>query len=546
MLQRFDPGKTPVEPNIRIVHLYTVIALSYCAFFSVIYFVFAQSTILSFAHVLTLCGVLINYWIIKRTGNYQRGAYILLTLGIIIMYLLFATGGWQNGGICWPFAYLPASFFLIKGRGRFIFPIVLIAGCSIITLLHLVHVLTLPWSSIMLLNFFIALGVATVLLVLYQNASNKYEADREMAERELKEREEQIQVLFRYAPDAVITINSQGIIVNWNPMAEKIFGWKQSEVTGLRLHEVIIPANMRDAHMKGMSHFLSTGEGPVLNKSIEVTALRKGNIEFPAELSISPFMYKENYFFVGFIRDIAERRETEKMRLELLNELEKANKELESFTYSVSHDLRSPLRTIHGFTRILEKDYKDKIDNEGLHLMTTVMAEAKRMGKLIDDLLALSRIGKIEIQKTTTDMTELAQSVVEDISEEELANKRITIHKLNPAYCDAAFMRQVFVNLISNSLKYSGIKSNPEIEIGSYQNNGENIYFVKDNGAGFDMLYYNKLFHVFQRLHSQEEFEGTGVGLAIVDRIVARHGGRVWAEGRVDEGATFYFSLPCN
>jgi light-regulated signal transduction histidine kinase (bacteriophytochrome) len=227
-----------------------------------------------------------------------------------------------------------------------------------------------------------------------------------------------------------------------------------------------------------------------------------------------------------------------------LKELEKANKELEAFTYSVSHDLRSPLRAIHGYTKILLEDYEGKFDEEGKHMMDGVMRNAKKMGQLIDDLLTFSRTGKTELQKKDIDMTELAKIIIQDLKTTLAPVKaKIIVEELPHSNADYNLMSLVFTNLISNAIKYSAVKDNPEIIIGATEQKNHVVYFIKDNGVGFNMQYYNKLFGVFQRLHSAEEFEGTGVGLALVHRIITRHGGKIWAEAKEDEGATFYFTL---
>lgn len=227
-------------------------------------------------------------------------------------------------------------------------------------------------------------------------------------------------------------------------------------------------------------------------------------------------------------------------------ELEFSIKELESFSFSVSHDLRAPIRAINGFARIIEKKYGPQFDAEGKELLNTITSEAVRMGQLIDDLLAFARLGKKEIEKTNVDMTALAKEAVEELLKlsGEKYKAKITVTDLLPSACDRALMKQVFVNLISNSLKYSYPKPEPVIEVGSFSEENSIVYFVKDNGVGFDMKFYDKLYGVFQRLHDPEQFEGTGIGLSIIKKIIVRHGGKVWAEGKVNEGATFYFSLP--
>lgn len=227
-------------------------------------------------------------------------------------------------------------------------------------------------------------------------------------------------------------------------------------------------------------------------------------------------------------------------------ELEVLNKETEFFSYAVSHDLRAPIRAINGFAKILEKKYEPLFDKDGKELLSTITTEAIRMGRLIDDLLAFSRLEKKEIQKAKVDMTDLAKEVADELLQlsEEKYKAKIALTNLLPSECDRALIRQVFVNLFSNALKFSNTKPEPIIEIGSFSEENSNVYYVKDNGVGFDMKFYEKLFGVFQRLHDPAQFPGTGIGLAIVKKIILRHGGRVWAEGKVNEGATFYFSLP--
>lgn len=238
-------------------------------------------------------------------------------------------------------------------------------------------------------------------------------------------------------------------------------------------------------------------------------------------------------------------QELEQKIADRTRQLEDANKELESFSYSVSHDLRAPLRSIDGYSRILLEDYYGKLDEDGRRILNTVIKNALKMGRLIDDLLAFSKIGKQELSKITLDMKALTKIVVSELEAlHQDKGFRITIHPMPKIEGDSAMMRQVLTNLISNAMKYSMKKENPVIEIGCRMQNGHCTYYVKDNGAGFDMRYYDKLFGVFQRLHGDSEFEGTGVGLALVHRVISKHGGEVWAEGKVDKGATFYFSLP--
>jgi PAS domain S-box-containing protein len=239
-------------------------------------------------------------------------------------------------------------------------------------------------------------------------------------------------------------------------------------------------------------------------------------------------------------------QELEQRVAERTEQLEAANKELESFSYSVSHDLRTPLRAIDGFSHILLDDYADKLDDEGKRLLNVVRDNTGRMGQLIDDILQFSRTGRLELVFSEIDMERLAREAAEELKPAIAAGSKLQLEiaALPRAQGDRAMMHQVFVNLLSNAIKFSRTRETPAIRVGASVKPEETIYYVQDNGVGFDMQYSNKLFGVFQRLHSMNEFEGTGIGLAIVKRIITRHGGRVWAEGKVNEGAALYFALP--
>jgi len=226
-------------------------------------------------------------------------------------------------------------------------------------------------------------------------------------------------------------------------------------------------------------------------------------------------------------------------------ELELMNQELESFSYSVSHDLRAPLRGINGFATILKEDYETKLDDGAKRVINTIIDNSLKMSSLIDSLLSLSRLGRKEMSKRRININSMVTDIVNEFRNvKDSKNFKVTIKDLRETEGDQELLKQVFVNLISNAIKYSSKKENPEIEIGSTPEEKAITYYVKDNGSGFNMNYKNKLFGVFQRLHGNSEFEGIGIGLAIVQRIVVRHGGHVWAEGEVNKGAVFYFSLP--
>ncbi len=225
-------------------------------------------------------------------------------------------------------------------------------------------------------------------------------------------------------------------------------------------------------------------------------------------------------------------------------ELEYVNKELDAFSYSVSHDLRAPLRAIKGFTQILQQDYGKELGDEGNQMLEHVSYNAIKMGTLIDDLLEFSRLGKKDVTRTHIDMDELTAAVLADLNKSSGHSANIVVQeKLHSVFADYGLISQVLFNLLSNAVKYSSKKENPCVEISSSEEGAEIIFAVRDNGVGFDMAYSSKLFGVFQRLHAQNEFEGTGIGLSLVHRIISKHGGRVWAEAKINDGATFKFAL---
>jgi PAS domain S-box-containing protein len=380
--------------------------------------------------------------------------------------------------------------------------------------------------------------------------------ERVQAEEELRESEEKFRIISESALDAVIMINDEGNVVYWSPSAERIFGYSGSEIMGKNVHQILTPEKYWETFKKGFEAFKHTGKGNAIRKVLELTAKHKTGTEIPIEIAVSFIPIRGKFWASSIIRDITERKRAEEEILKLNEELEQrviertaqleaANKEMEAFSYSVSHDLREPLRAITGFSSMLLEDYADKVDDEGKRILNVVKDNTKKMSALIDDLLALSRVGRKKIERTEIDMDKLAKAVFNEIKatvhEREI---QFDIKPLPSAYGNAGLVHQVFFNLLTNAVKSTRTRENAVIEVGGYVEGQENIFYVKDNGVGFDMKYIDKLFGTFQRLYSDKEFEGTGIGLAIVQRVIQRHDGRVWAEGKVNEGATFYFTLP--
>jgi PAS domain S-box-containing protein len=346
--------------------------------------------------------------------------------------------------------------------------------------------------------------------------------------------------------DAVISADSHGLITYVNRGGERLFGWTSAELRGRPL-TVLMPERFRESNRRGLLRYATSSHAAPTGHIVEFTGLRKDGREFPMELSLARWDEEGGVLFTAIIRDISERKRRDEELRAINAQLEMANKELEAFSYSVSHDLRAPIRSIDGFSAILQQDYGDKLDERGRDCLNRVRAAAQRMHTLIDAMLILSRVTREEMRCDVVDLSSIARSVANDLQRTHPERSvDVVVAPGMVAVGDGSLIRVVLENLLDNAWKFTTKQPDARIEFGITTEHGEEAYFVRDNGAGFDMRYVDKLFTAFQRLHTADEFPGTGIGLPTVQRIVHRHGGRTWAEGQVGRGATFYFTLSPN
>ena len=379
-----------------------------------------------------------------------------------------------------------------------------------------------------------------------------------LVERDITERKlgyEILRVAADAGPSAMVMADQTGKIILVNAQTEKMFGYLREELLGQSV-DMLTPARYRHAHPGVRAEFMKHPEARAMGAGRDLYAVRKDGKEFPVEIGLNPIRMSGETWVLSAIVDITERKRAQQDILRLNEDLERrvnertqelshANAELEAFSYTVAHDLRAPLRHIAGFANILAVEFGGELSAEAKGHLESVQSGAQSMGNLIDALLHLAKIGRQAVSRKPTRLNVLVESALAGLAPERLEREiEWNIEDLGSADCDPSLMRQVFVNLLSNAVKYTRLQKVAHIEVARTTVDGEPVFFVSDDGAGFDMQYAGNLFGVFHRLHKAREFEGTGVGLATVQRIIRNHGGRVWAQAQVGKGATFSFTIP--
>jgi PAS domain S-box-containing protein len=352
-------------------------------------------------------------------------------------------------------------------------------------------------------------------------------------------------------PDALVIVNAEGKIIRTNTHTGKLFGYTERELTGESI-ALLVPERLRQPQRQYYAGFFLQRAGHAPETTLELCGLRKDGQEFPIEISTRPLMAENGLLVTSAIRDITERKQVEKQISHLNKELEEraeeletANKELEAFSYSVSHDLRSPLQNIDSFSQILVEEYANRLDADGRDYIQRLRGSCQHMEEIIEALLALSNMTRHELVMDHCDLSALATSVAAELKQKDPDRlvDWVIVEGLT-VQADTRLLRVVFENLFGNAWKFTAKRPRARIEFGALpQSNGSRTYFVRDDGAGFDMARANQLFSPFKRLHDQSQFRGTGVGLATVQRVIQRHRGKIWGEGKVDQGATFCFTL---
>jgi PAS domain S-box-containing protein len=374
--------------------------------------------------------------------------------------------------------------------------------------------------------------------------------ERKKAEEALQESEERFRSLVQSASSAIVIADEEGNIISWNQGARNIFGYGEEEVLGQPL-TTLMPQWYHEDHQRGLERVRATGQGKLLGKTLELYALRKDGSEFPIQISLSSWQSEGGVFFSGMIHDITERKElesalqsTNQALEQRVNQLDQANADLERFAYVASHDLQEPLRMVSGFSQMLQEKYQDQLDADAREYIWYLVDAAGRMRNLIQDLLAFSRVQTRGRPLEMVNCEEVLGWVLSNLQAAiEEAQAVVTHDPLPEVMGDATQLMQVFQNLLANAMKFRKLEP-PRVHISVEGSGEEFIFSVTDNGIGIEPEFHQRIFEIFQRLHTRDRYPGTGIGLAICQRIIDRHGGRIWVESEPGQGSTFYFSLP--
>lgn len=360
----------------------------------------------------------------------------------------------------------------------------------------------------------------------------------------LKKANEKTSLIIDTAHDAFIAMDPQGVVTEWNRQAEEMFGWKSKEAIGKSLTQIIIPPSERQLLENDIKNFFKEGKDPVLKQQMEVTAVHRNGEEFPVELSISILKSQNSYAFNTFVRDITERKKAQAELAQRAEELAESNKELEQFAYVASHDLQEPLRMVSSYAQLLKRRYSNKLDGDADEFIGFTVDGVNRMQSLINDLLQYSRVGRkgkeLVIHDANISLKQAIKNLEIAISE---SHGTVTSDPLPQVMADPVQLTQLFQNLIGNALKFKGA-AHPIVHIGVNDCGTDWLFSVEDNGIGIEKEYLDKIFVIFQRLHSHEKYKGTGIGLAICKKIVERHGGHIEVESEIGKGSKFLFTIP--
>jgi PAS domain S-box-containing protein len=381
--------------------------------------------------------------------------------------------------------------------------------------------------------------------------------ERRRAEVALRESEALKTAILQSALDCIVTINETGRVVEWNPAAERTFGYEKGVILGESMAEHIIPGGYRERHYQGLAHYLATGEGPLLGKRVEVEAMRADGSQFPAELAITSTQVRDKPHYTAHLRDITERKRAadelreltatlERRVEERTRALEKVNDELKAFSYTVSHDLRAPLRAVEGFAEILLDEFGDKLGENGQRYAQRIVNAAARMDNLIEDLLAFSRLTSRDLHLQRVELAALVEKAAAELSESpDYGSARIEIRPPLPAvHAHPTVLKQVVLNLLSNAVKFVPKDRTPEVHVWSEARDGSVRLWVEDNGIGVAPAHQSEIFDVFHRLHSPDAYPGTGIGLAIVRKGIKRMNGESGLLSEVGRGSRFWIELP--